>query len=285
MRLFVFAVCWVGWLLVSRPSFARSGGITGYSGKEGINCNDCHSAGSAPVVTLSGPASLATNASATYTLLIQGGAAIVGGVDIAVSGSSAHLATVSGSTTVFQNELFHSSPINFSAGSLTVTFRVTAPASAGSFTIFGSGNSCDGDTSNSGDQASSNTLTVTVTAPMVDAATPDMVDASPGPDAAPVDAPIAHDSASPDLIGVPDAIPIPYDAAPADLAAHDAAVVDPSDMADAAVVDPGTDPPPTDDPTQMTQSGGCSFASSAGSSGVALLGLFLLLFHRRRHFP
>src|SRR5690349_900258 len=83
--------------LFSTLALANSSGITGQSGKDGSTCNTCHSGGTAPTVEISGPATLEPNATGQYTLIIKGGAAKVGGMNIAVDNAAAVLQAGEGS--------------------------------------------------------------------------------------------------------------------------------------------------------------------------------------------
>src|SRR5262249_48247435 len=70
---------------------AFSRGATGSSGQNGGSCNGCHSGGSTPTVKISGPATLAAGEQGTYTLVVSGGAAKVGGLDVSVDDPTAQL--------------------------------------------------------------------------------------------------------------------------------------------------------------------------------------------------
>lgn len=153
-------------VLWAATAAARPTGITGVSGKAGSFCNQCHSGGATPTVTLSGPAALAPGQRATYTLTITGGAAVAGGLDAALDDAAlaagATLATVSPSTQLSNGEITHTQPVSFSGATLTFQFAVTAPASARTMTLYAAGNSTNHDGTNSGDRAAAATLAITV---------------------------------------------------------------------------------------------------------------------------
>ena len=149
-------------VLIATPALAHEGGITGYSGKSSSNCTDCHNGGTTPTVSFTGPSTLATGATGTYTFEVKGGAGSVGGLDIAVSGTSAKLAVVDAKTKLASKEITHTAAKSFSSGSVSWQFDVTAPSSAGSFTIYGYGVSANGDDSPDGDNAAGATLSVSV---------------------------------------------------------------------------------------------------------------------------
>src|SRR3954467_10300873 len=77
---------------IAAPSLAYKNGNTGVTGEHGgPTCNMCHSGGSAPQVELSGPATLEAGGVAAYRLLITGGAAQVGGLNVALDDPTAAL--------------------------------------------------------------------------------------------------------------------------------------------------------------------------------------------------
>ncbi len=185
------------------PAGAFSGGVSGYSGNPsaggGETCTRCHSGGTAPVVTLSGPTTVAAGASATYTLTIAGGQETAGGLD--VSGSGGTFAATDPGTRLQENEVTHEAPRAAApSGDVTFTFDWTAPLGGGAFTLYAAGNSVNLDGTRQGDAAATSTLAVTVTG-----GTP-----GPGEAAAPPALPAlrvaAYDAASGDMsltYGVP----------------------------------------------------------------------------------
>ncbi|HEY2746767.1 MAG TPA: choice-of-anchor V domain-containing protein [Polyangia bacterium] len=153
-------------LLAAADARAHDDGIDGYSGKSGTVCNQCHSGGATPTVSLSGPTSLPAGGSGTYTLTIAGGAAVAGGLDAALDDASiaagAHLATVSPSTKLMSGEVTHATPVKFSSGGLSFQFSVVAPAAARTMTLYAAGNSTNGNDSDSGDKAAATTMSIAV---------------------------------------------------------------------------------------------------------------------------
>src|SRR5438132_3777199 len=114
--------------LALQLTLAHAAGFTGYSGKQGMNCNQCHTGGAAPTVTVTGPSSLMVGASATYTVTITGGAAVRGGFNAATSAGGL-IAGANGK--VVSGEVTHTAPQPFSAGSLAFSFTLQAPMQAG----------------------------------------------------------------------------------------------------------------------------------------------------------
>ena len=142
--------------------FASSTGMTGVTRKNGIGCT-CHdpSPSLGVVVSVNGPAELAPNQTAQYTVTIQGGPAVRAGTDIAVSAG-----TLSPSSSSLQNiggELTHTTPLPFVNGNATFVFNYTAPAVPGTYTMYANGNSVNSNGDNTGDQwnfAPNKTVTV-----------------------------------------------------------------------------------------------------------------------------
>jgi hypothetical protein len=144
-----------------------SHGIYWFSGNPatsgGLICTDCHGlGGTLPTVTITGPTSLASGASGTYTLTITGGAAAYGGLD--VSASAGTLTASDANTQLMRGEITQTASTAFSGGTLSFGFTLTAPLS-GQVILYGAGLSANGDGSSGGDNAAKATLTVTVTAP------------------------------------------------------------------------------------------------------------------------
>lgn len=149
--------------LLSASAFANSNGITGYSGKTAsLTCNSCHSGGTAPTVVLTGPTTLAAGTTGQYALTIRGGAGVVGGTNIAVSNTAASLDPGAGMKKV-GSEITHTAPKSFSGGEVRFDFSVVAPASGGTLTLFGAGNSASDSNAQNGDMAATTSLNVTIT--------------------------------------------------------------------------------------------------------------------------
>ncbi|MFN7135457.1 MAG: choice-of-anchor V domain-containing protein [Myxococcales bacterium] len=173
---------------------ANSGGITGNSKPPG--CNNCHSGGAAPTVALTGPDTLAAGATGTYTLTITGGAGAYGGFNVSAE-NGATLQTVAGQAAQkFGAELTHSSPKPFGGGSVSWQFQAVAPGTAGTFKLYGAGNSVNGIGGNNGDQAAFDELTVTVTGGGSPADAGTVADAGTA---------AGDDAGTPDAGGAPDA--------------------------------------------------------------------------------
>ena len=116
---------WVSVILVtiaiinlSIPARASTNGITGFSGKSGSTCTSCHSTGTPPTVTLSGPTTVASGSTNSYTLTVGGTGNH--GLDVA---ASAGTFTAGTGTKVQNGEITQTTPST--AGSWTFTW--TAP--------------------------------------------------------------------------------------------------------------------------------------------------------------
>ncbi|MBV9145036.1 MAG: hypothetical protein JO065_03915 [Acidobacteria bacterium] len=107
---------------------ASSSGISGYSGKTaGRICTSCHSSGPGVTASLSGPTSVASGSTNTYTVTITG-PGTKGGIDVA---STAGTFAAGTGSKVQSGELVHSSPSTtkiwtFSFIAPTVTSNTTA---------------------------------------------------------------------------------------------------------------------------------------------------------------
>jgi hypothetical protein len=125
----------------SSRALALPGGIAGYSGKGGVTCTSCHSTGTPPSVTLTGPITVASGSTNSYTLTNTGGGN--GGLDVA---ASAGTFTAGTGTQVLSGEIVHTSPdVNathtwtFSWTAPTVTANTTVTIYAASVNGFGGG--------------------------------------------------------------------------------------------------------------------------------------------------
>jgi len=122
---------------------------TGRSSKSaGQTCNsNCHSpTGSVPAVALTGPATLAAGATGNFTLTLTANASpnTQSGCDIATSSAQATLAVTTANLTLSNGELVQKTPLGFTNGTATYDFKVTAPATAGSFTVYAYGMATNG---------------------------------------------------------------------------------------------------------------------------------------------
>jgi Viral BACON domain len=120
---------------------ASSNGISGFSGKSGSTCTSCHSSGTAPTVTLTGPTSVASGSTNTYTISVSTVTSGNGGVDVAASAGTFAAGT---GTKVLSGEIVHSAPSSthswsFSWTAPTVTATTTATLYAAAIDSFSGG--------------------------------------------------------------------------------------------------------------------------------------------------
>ncbi len=179
--------------LVIAASAARvaafSGGITSTSFSPATGCNSCHAGGTAPTVTLTGPASVLPDSTHEYTVTISDvGTQHFGGLNVA--GPSGVLATGGGDAGGTQTiagagglaEITHTAPKAASGGVTTFSFLWTAPSSFTSVTLATWGNAVNGNFSTAGDRATRRTLDI------INATLPTAVPtATPTPVATPTD--------------------------------------------------------------------------------------------------
>ncbi|MBI5727973.1 MAG: hypothetical protein HY965_08985 [Ignavibacteriales bacterium] len=140
---------------------AHSSGQVGATQFNGDGCT-CHGdLSTAVTVTITGPDELAPGAVGNYTVTINGGPLVRAGTNIAAS--SGTLAIADNSLKVVSTELTHTSPKLPSGGAVTFAFKYTAPATAGTVTLYANGNSVNFGGSPEGDQwnfAPNKTVTV-----------------------------------------------------------------------------------------------------------------------------
>lgn len=144
--------------------FGLSTGITGLSGMNGGNsCNLCHYDGITPEVSITGPQIVLPGTTQIYSLTISGGQEISGGLNVAVT--SGNLLSLSSETQLLLDEITHTAPKSVNQdGAVVFSYAWTAPNITGTvpITMYGAGNSVNGNGNNSGDAAGLTTLSITV---------------------------------------------------------------------------------------------------------------------------
>jgi mono/diheme cytochrome c family protein len=155
-------------LTFSQNVFAYSTGITGYSGNPaaggGNTCASCHSGGVAPTVSLTGPTTVQPGTINSYTLIISGGQAHSGGLDVSLEPGAGTLVNTQSSTKLQSSEITHTARKSAIAGEVIFTFDWQAPTTVGTYTIYSSGLSTNGNSNTTGDAVSSITTAVSVSA-------------------------------------------------------------------------------------------------------------------------
>lgn len=155
--LFVGAV----FFLFSHQARTLSSGVSGFSGRSGMNCTVCHYGGVTPEVTLEGPTLVEPNSVNLYTLTISGGQEVAGGLDVAVTDGI--LAAIHADTQLMNGEVTHIEPKLADAdGRVAFTFEWTAPITPTAVTMYGAGNSVNFNNAPSGDAAATTNLAIQV---------------------------------------------------------------------------------------------------------------------------
>lgn len=164
--------------LTAVSTSANSFGIAGFSGKRGFICDTCHRGGSPPGATPAvefeapGGTTVAAGAIATFRFRIASTAAnrqTHAGFNVAASDGVIGVTDPAGTLTqvvLGSVEITHSSPrANDPQGVAVFEFSWRAPEAAGTYTLFGAGNSVNRDGTIFGDAAARTTLSITVIAP------------------------------------------------------------------------------------------------------------------------
>ncbi len=143
--------------LFSLLAFANASGAIGYSGAPGTgSCNDCHTGGGAPTLSITGPNDLPAGGTGMFTLTVSGGTR--NGVNIAITNTLGALNPVSSNLGIAFRELYQVSP---QTGG-TYTFSLSAPPTSGPLTIYASANAVNGDGSTGGDRSANTTKVVNI---------------------------------------------------------------------------------------------------------------------------
>lgn len=138
-----------GWTLL------HDSGVVGVTKKNGFGCT-CHAFAPADSVTvwIEGPARLRQGTQGRYTLLMTGGPAIEGGLNVAAGRGA--LAPADGTSQLLPSidgqELTHTSPKAFVADTVRWDFFYTAPADTSLDTLFSVANSVNGNGIPTGDK-------------------------------------------------------------------------------------------------------------------------------------
>ncbi len=144
--------------------WARPTGISGFSGQATKTCNNCHSGGAEPTVTIEGPDELELGQAAEFTVAITGGAGQSGGLGVSTGDAGVNLISGEG-TKIVNSELTHSAPARFpDAGTLRFSFTVLATGE-GPATIFAAGLSADGNLLKTNDRAGATSKALLVRGP------------------------------------------------------------------------------------------------------------------------
>jgi len=144
---------------------ATANGKVGYSGNPATNggqtCTVCHTGGSTPDVSLTGPTAVLPGVTNLYQLTIDGGPAQTGGFNVSINSGDLVEGTESRLET---GELTHTwPPLSFDlSDQATFTFAWTAPDSDASETMYGAGVSSNDQFNTDGDGVETDTLAISV---------------------------------------------------------------------------------------------------------------------------
>jgi hypothetical protein len=158
--------------LLAMPRLASAtpnGSDSGCSGKPGIpndvctSCGNCHAGGPVPSVAFTGPATLNSGATATYTFTVST-SLVETGADIAAT-DGVTIAPVGGNLQNSFGELTQPSPQPLVGGATTYQFTVIGPPFGGTIELWGSGVGANGNGGIGGDGATDTTMMITVNGP------------------------------------------------------------------------------------------------------------------------
>jgi len=222
-------------VLTTTPAGARTGGISGASGKQGSTCNECHTGGTRPDVGLEIPAVIHVGEIVPMRFTVHAGspAGKAAGLDVAVEAGT--LMAIAGQGTHLSNgELTHNEPQdNDDTRTAGWDFRWKAPAAAGRYRFWAAGNSVNLNGQPSGDRSdaivvrvdvvaaeeSTPTATPTATSPpptatqtataTPSATTPPTATQTSSPTFSPTTVPTASTTSTPTLTASPSATEIP----------------------------------------------------------------------------
>jgi len=139
-------LCLIGLVsfVVGGFSILHEHGWTGATRKNGFGCS-CHSPASTDsvLVWIEGPESVRVSSDVRYSMVIAGGPAIVGGLDVAVNAGV--LSAADTTTQLMNGEITHTAPKQFQGDTVRWDFFYHSPSTPVSDTIYTVGNSCNGD--------------------------------------------------------------------------------------------------------------------------------------------
>jgi hypothetical protein len=151
---------------------AFSTGITGFSGQNSVYCSTCHNDPTAivPTVTMYGPRMVLPGTTSNYTLKISGGQALNpaspapgGGLNVSASDGALDILMSATDTQLLNSQITHTMRKDIDAnGDVIFEFEWTAPAMPSDETLYGAGNSVNGNGNNQGDAAAITTLDIYV---------------------------------------------------------------------------------------------------------------------------
>lgn len=150
-------------LLIGPLFFSAAYGSSGGRKTDGQGCSGCHDDGVVPQISITGlPTEVPVDSEHTLTLVITGGPAVIGGLNVAVDSGSGILAALDPLTTIDTGELIHTSPKDFDGDTVSWEFLWTAPSVNGTVDLRGAGVSANDGMGSGGDYAGTTVFTVQV---------------------------------------------------------------------------------------------------------------------------
>ena len=148
-------------LSLSSPAFAHSTGITGRStsGCGGGGCHGTLPSASTTATFVPEATTVEPGATILVDFLVSNASQSAAGLNVSASGGT--LAAGS-NTRLSSSEITHSSRTAMTAGTTTFEMSWTAPATEGTYTLFGAGNAVNSNGNNSGDAWNTTSTTITV---------------------------------------------------------------------------------------------------------------------------
>lgn len=153
-------------LVHALPGQAMQTGIVGYSGQQGVSCNDsCHMDGVTPLVRFEGPQRVMADAVASFRFVVtsQSSKQKVAGFNVAASDGVLGVVAGQGEQLEF-DELTHDAPKPNVDSAASWQFTWQAPSQPGVYTLYGAGLSANGNGTRNGDDSNLTTLEVKVSA-------------------------------------------------------------------------------------------------------------------------
>lgn len=194
---------------VPATAVAVFGGIINYSGRNGTTCSECHRGGREPDVEFEAPqgTQMSAGAIATFRFRIKSNRRAQqthAGFGVAASGGTLRVTDPVGTRVPFPDlpEMTHTMPrANSGSGVAVFEFEWQAPATPGTYTLFGAGNSVKVDGNPTGEDATTaTTLDIDVLAGPGETAT---VTPTPTPIDTPAVIPSATASSTPSASAAP----------------------------------------------------------------------------------
>jgi hypothetical protein len=142
-------------------SWANATGISGFSGSDGLSCQDCHRGAAAAVARFKGRGSLRPGERCDYLLTVSAPGGWYAGIDVAAERPAMKL-TAGEWTKLMGGEVVQSVARSMRGGPVSFAFAVTAPEEPGEYRVFGSALVADGNGQPTGDAVGTASMTVKV---------------------------------------------------------------------------------------------------------------------------